>query len=305
MGTFLSRDPLGFSGGDANFYRYCGGNPINSTDPSGMDVYSQNVVGYSTTVNDPSVSGSGGWSAGVGLRAPTMQLLPSDLVWNGPLANECRAPTMELRPGDLVWNGPLANECRAPTMEIQPGELVGDGPFVNECRAPTMQLLPDDLVLERLLRQRIPCPDDGVAPEDIRTSGPVISEFAVATKPAPFGIPTRTIRDYWSGMAPGYFIPGDRNKILGGLHVLVSRGVFLSLPPVLRGYLATAKGIDIILDDDPTYAHATVGGGEFWVGTIPPKSIIGPAGCGTCVGVILIPPRGSGKPTMVLSFWWG
>ena len=36
MGRFLSEDPIGFGGGDANLYRYVGNNPINLRDPSGQ-----------------------------------------------------------------------------------------------------------------------------------------------------------------------------------------------------------------------------------------------------------------------------
>jgi RHS repeat-associated protein len=35
-GGFLSRDPLGFSAGDPNTYRYVGGNPSDATDPTGL-----------------------------------------------------------------------------------------------------------------------------------------------------------------------------------------------------------------------------------------------------------------------------
>lgn len=35
---FLSEDPIGFSSGDYNFYRYVGGNPTNFTDPLGMEI---------------------------------------------------------------------------------------------------------------------------------------------------------------------------------------------------------------------------------------------------------------------------
>ena len=35
-GTFISKDPLGFGGGDTNVYRFVSSNPINLTDPSGM-----------------------------------------------------------------------------------------------------------------------------------------------------------------------------------------------------------------------------------------------------------------------------
>jgi hypothetical protein len=39
IGTWVSRDPLGFEAGDADLYRYCGNGPTNFVDPSGMDEY--------------------------------------------------------------------------------------------------------------------------------------------------------------------------------------------------------------------------------------------------------------------------
>ena len=36
-GRWLSQDPMGFKGRDANLYRYCGDSPTNWTDPSGED----------------------------------------------------------------------------------------------------------------------------------------------------------------------------------------------------------------------------------------------------------------------------
>jgi RHS repeat-associated protein len=36
VGRFLSEDPLGLAAGDANFYRYAAGDPVNFTDPSGL-----------------------------------------------------------------------------------------------------------------------------------------------------------------------------------------------------------------------------------------------------------------------------
>jgi RHS repeat-associated protein len=33
---FLSQDPIGFDGGDANLYRFVGNNPVNMIDPSGL-----------------------------------------------------------------------------------------------------------------------------------------------------------------------------------------------------------------------------------------------------------------------------
>jgi RHS repeat-associated protein len=36
LGRFMSEDPSGFGGGDANLYRYCANDPINRSDPSGL-----------------------------------------------------------------------------------------------------------------------------------------------------------------------------------------------------------------------------------------------------------------------------
>jgi RHS repeat-associated protein len=36
LGRFLQSDPIAFSGGDPNIYRYCGNNPINRNDPMGL-----------------------------------------------------------------------------------------------------------------------------------------------------------------------------------------------------------------------------------------------------------------------------
>lgn len=36
VGRFITEDPIGFDGGDANTYRYVGNSPTNATDPSGL-----------------------------------------------------------------------------------------------------------------------------------------------------------------------------------------------------------------------------------------------------------------------------
>ena len=38
LGRFLQVDPIGFAGGDMNLFRYCGGDPVNNTDPDGSTV---------------------------------------------------------------------------------------------------------------------------------------------------------------------------------------------------------------------------------------------------------------------------
>ena len=35
VGSWINEDPIGFEGGDANLYRYCGNDPVNGTDPNG------------------------------------------------------------------------------------------------------------------------------------------------------------------------------------------------------------------------------------------------------------------------------
>jgi RHS repeat-associated protein len=37
-GRFLSEDPIGFKGGDTNFYRYVENNPVKHTDPKGESI---------------------------------------------------------------------------------------------------------------------------------------------------------------------------------------------------------------------------------------------------------------------------
>ncbi len=36
LGRFISKDPIGFAGGDTNLYSYVGQNPVNYTDPWGL-----------------------------------------------------------------------------------------------------------------------------------------------------------------------------------------------------------------------------------------------------------------------------
>jgi RHS repeat-associated protein len=38
LGRFIENDPSGFDGGDMNLFRFCGGDPVNGSDPSGLTV---------------------------------------------------------------------------------------------------------------------------------------------------------------------------------------------------------------------------------------------------------------------------
>ncbi|PNY36138.1 hypothetical protein C2E31_14495 [Rhodopirellula baltica] len=65
-GRFLSADPSGFLGGDANLYRYAGSDPVNMVDPSGLKAV---PVGSSSVTSDVAASHSGRvarvWGSGV------------------------------------------------------------------------------------------------------------------------------------------------------------------------------------------------------------------------------------------------
>src|SRR5262249_46816938 len=41
LGTFLSNDPLGLAGGDANLRRYAGNNPLSFVDPEGLRSFTE------------------------------------------------------------------------------------------------------------------------------------------------------------------------------------------------------------------------------------------------------------------------
>ncbi|REK23906.1 MAG: RHS repeat-associated core domain-containing protein [Planctomycetota bacterium] len=46
LGKFVQRDPIGYSAGDSNLYRYVGNSPVNAVDPSGMhdEIYEVTVT---------------------------------------------------------------------------------------------------------------------------------------------------------------------------------------------------------------------------------------------------------------------
>ena len=58
-GRFISEDPIGFAGGDANLYRYCGNSPTNATDPSGHFL---NFIAGAIGAGVGTVLGAGGYA---------------------------------------------------------------------------------------------------------------------------------------------------------------------------------------------------------------------------------------------------
>lgn len=65
LGRFLSEDPLGFAARDTNLYRYCGGDPVNGRDPTGL------ITVYGRPVNTENSGASlGSSSTGTPLGGP-------------------------------------------------------------------------------------------------------------------------------------------------------------------------------------------------------------------------------------------
>lgn len=60
LGRFVQSDPIGFYAGDANLFRYCGGDPVNYVDPSGL------AWSWASAGGGAAIGGAGGFVAGVG-----------------------------------------------------------------------------------------------------------------------------------------------------------------------------------------------------------------------------------------------
>jgi hypothetical protein len=97
IGRWTQEDPIAFEGGDANLYRYVGNDPVNATDPTGLQT---------TTIN--------------GVRGPAHNwaVPPPPPPWTGPYtANPTAQPDFdELRRflerfpyGDVPWIDPCFN----------------------------------------------------------------------------------------------------------------------------------------------------------------------------------------------------
>jgi RHS repeat-associated protein len=80
LGRFLQKDPLGFGGGDANLFRFCGGDPVNGSDPSGLLEKTKPSGKSPPPIRpyEPVNFGSNGYT-------PTGSLIPQSVtgIWNG------------------------------------------------------------------------------------------------------------------------------------------------------------------------------------------------------------------------------
>jgi RHS repeat-associated protein len=79
LARWISQDPIGFAGGDANLYRYVGNSPTNATDPSGLV----------TSQDPPFQRGWGGffWDWTGGLFFPSTQTAHSKAISLAEFAN--------------------------------------------------------------------------------------------------------------------------------------------------------------------------------------------------------------------------
>jgi RHS repeat-associated protein len=101
-GTFLQKDPLGFGGGDANLFRYCGGDPVNNTDPFGTTVrFSGDVTAINTAINY--LNGSSTFAGIYSSLQSSSQVYT--ITTNYSFGNGSFAPAAN--GGTIVWNPSL------------------------------------------------------------------------------------------------------------------------------------------------------------------------------------------------------
>jgi RHS repeat-associated protein len=75
LGRFMSEDPKGFDAGDYNFFRYCGNDPLDETDPMGLAPY----IGFSPMDSD--VVRVGNYYANRAANAVRARVTGFDLPW--------------------------------------------------------------------------------------------------------------------------------------------------------------------------------------------------------------------------------
>ncbi len=123
LGRFVSRDPAGYAGGDANLYRAFGNDPVNSADPTGLSQSGHPLAGgYGSnkttkslipggTLAGPQV-GTTSILAGVGLGAPGLTINPSAPPRSSTRSYVANVP-VTLETAMLAKNGPSPAFVRA------------------------------------------------------------------------------------------------------------------------------------------------------------------------------------------------
>jgi len=104
----MSKDPIGFSGGDVNLYRYAGNNPVNLRDSSGL-----------ASKGPPSGSGGdddGGGDAIVILPDPQSGSSAADLI----LITECEEGKISAEYCHQKFGFPLPAPTPVPTLVCDP-----------------------------------------------------------------------------------------------------------------------------------------------------------------------------------------
>jgi RHS repeat-associated protein len=86
VGRFISKDPIGFAGGDVNLYGYVGSNPVNWVDPFGLDPIDYPILKCHVVTHDDPVENLYGavilGSIATGLiLGPTIPVIAKDLYY--------------------------------------------------------------------------------------------------------------------------------------------------------------------------------------------------------------------------------
>jgi len=139
LGRFMSEDPLGFAAGDSNLFRYCGGDPVNRSDPSGMvdpEAIYQNEARDSNDYgnsNSASFSTQGWWSnpdgtpTGVGGSGPDTGNQGGGRSTGGGGGGSytyyTQTPTGGLQANVLGWNGAPPSVFPGNDFGFRPGEI--------------------------------------------------------------------------------------------------------------------------------------------------------------------------------------
>jgi uncharacterized protein RhaS with RHS repeats len=86
LGRFLQPDPIGFNGDASNLYRYCGNDPVDRTDPTGLYSVDAALSSLTSMGGGDWVDGSDGlskWDRDHGMGMNKWQAAPGDNAGGG------------------------------------------------------------------------------------------------------------------------------------------------------------------------------------------------------------------------------